>query len=767
MKSFFIVWCSLLIHYHKIAFRNLWKYKNQTLISTAGLAVGFTCFTLSVSWIRYEMTYDGFHKNAERMYYINISDERSVNGISNYTSKNLASYLKATFPEIRHTATIGKTKPGMTIEYDDVETPADFISVDSSFFSMFDIKIIEGNRDFFIFNSKNIAITKEKSLKLFGNENPLGKIITSPQLQGKYTICAIVTGISKHSNYTFDFMLNETYNGHTIIELIKDIDIDALKNKLYEHTIQEGNSVIQKMTIAPLTAMHYKDPNIPREVKFQHIVIFAISGLLLILCTLFNYLILFISRLKLRERELALRRVYGSSIKLLFALLLVEFGLVVLSAFLLSAFLIYIVFPFFQTLSNAQMELYSIYFEYFIYIIGVIFASVLIFLIIFRQRQLNVAIRKRNNRFFRRTLAITQIIISIGFIFCTAIILKQMYHLQNNDLGFAYENRGSISTGPNDIDVFHNQIRQIPEITETVIGATPLLPLQFRKKQNISDWEEKPSFAENVHINEAYISEQYTAFYEFELLDGEMLSDKDDEKYVLINESAAKAFGWHKPVGKSFDKYIIKGVVKDIYNFAPTVSAEPFYYVHSEHKNGTILFKYNEGTWRICKDKIGQILKKEYPEVSNSMIFRIISNTEEEYGKLLKSENILLKILTFVSLVCVVISIFGFVSMVLLTCEERRKEIAIRKVNGATIKDILDIFFKEYFLLLLVGAVMAFSTGYYIMKSWLEQYTRQTIINAWIYVLILLSLAFVIILCVGKKVYETSSENPAEVLKKE
>ena len=105
--------------------------------------------------------------------------------------------------------------------------------------------------------------------------------------------------------------------------------------------------------------------------------------------------------------------------------------------------------------------------------------------------------------------------------------------------------------------------------------------------------------------------------------------------------------------------------------------------------------------------------------------------------------------------------------MVSLTCEERRKSIAIRKINGATVSDILSIFAKEYFLLLLIGAVIAFPTGYIIMQRWLEQYVKQTSIPAWIYLSIILVLALVIVLSVGWQVYKTSIENPAEVVKKE
>ena len=123
--------------------------------------------------------------------------------------------------------------------------------------------------------------------------------------------------------------------------------------------------------------------------------------------------------------------------------------------------------------------------------------------------------------------------------------------------------------------------------------------------------------------------------------------------------------------------------------------------------------------------------------------------------------------LSLVSAICVLICVFGFVSLVSLTCEERRKEIAIRKINGATAGDILGMFAKEYLLLLIIGAVIAFMAGYFIMQRWLEHYAIRTNIPVWIYLSIIFAMGFVIVLCVGWQVYKSSIENPAEVVKSE
>jgi ABC-type antimicrobial peptide transport system permease subunit len=278
-------------------------------------------------------------------------------------------------------------------------------------------------------------------------------------------------------------------------------------------------------------------------------------------------------------------------------------------------------------------------------------------------------------------------------------------------------------------------------------------------------------------------SETLANFYKLKHVAGDMLTENDAEidgaRYVLINESAAKVFGWDNPVGKTLVykfstingpgafKYIVKGVIKNVYNNSSTIPVNPIMYRYDrETPTFSVLFKYSEGTWKTCREKIDRLLREKYPDayISTQTSMRIL-NLEEEYDKFLKSENTLITILTVISLVCVFVCVFGFVSMVSLTCEERRKEIAIRKINGATMKDILDLFFKEHLTLLVVGAAIAFPAGYIIMRRWLEGYVLQTTMSAWVHIAILLALMLAIVVCVGGRVYRTSRENPIEAIK--
>jgi len=784
----------MFFHFLKIAFRNLRKYKNQTLISVIGLGVGFTCFALATLWIRYEMTFDSFHRNAKNLYIVYRSVSFSLSGLSDLshnrnTSYPMSSYLKATFPEIVNAIPLRPTLPGMIVVADDVETPASIIRTDTSFFRIVDMKVLAGSRDFLIPGNNKFAITRKKAQQLFGNENPIGKTITVRHL-GEFEICAVVSDMSKRSNFAFDFIQpfseriasSQNLNDATVmtmIELLPGIDVNAFEKKLYEHHINVRDGQISGLIIKPLTKLRYIDPIIIGEVKFKHIVVFVVSGILVILCSLFNYLTLFLSRFRIRQKELALRVVCGASGSSLLAMLSVEFILTFTFAVALGCMLTQLLHKPFLALSDIQMSLPAIYLESLVYIGGIILVSLLflgLILFIFRCRSLNVSIRRTNKNMSRKISVVVQLIISIGFAFCAVIIFKQMYFLHHaGELGFSLKSRGSVSIEEplGTENVLANKLRQIPEIIEVVdAGSTmDLISPSGQSTYTASAWDDKPIAAENINIQKIDITREFIDFYHLQLSTGEMLTDFDPDSLVMLNESAVKLFGWHDPIGKRIDGITVKGVLKDIHNRAPTIEARPMLFKKGSnlprrvvYPDGQIyfvrvvLFKYHEGMWESCREKIAQLIPPEFVEHG-------IKNSEEAFNEFLKSENALLKLLSFVSTICILICIFGFVSFVSLTCEARRKEIAIRKISGATSGDILAIFAKEYFLLLFIGAAIAFTAGYYIMQRWLEHYVIRTDIPAWIYLSIVFVLALVIVLCVGWQIWRASTENPAEVIK--
>jgi ABC-type antimicrobial peptide transport system permease subunit len=158
-------------------------------------------------------------------------------------------------------------------------------------------------------------------------------------------------------------------------------------------------------------------------------------------------------------------------------------------------------------------------------------------------------------------------------------------------------------------------------------------------------------------------------------------------------------------------------------------------------------------------------MRKEFSDQGEFEInFTYMEDVFEEH---FKSERALLTLLSVMTLACILIAVFGVYSLTSLTCQQRKKEIAIRKINGAEVVDIMNIFFKEYLILLALAAIVAFPAGYIIMKRWLEGYVKQTSMDAWLFVLIFLIVFVVIVFSIVSMVWKAANQNPAEVVKSE
>ena len=251
----------------------------------------------------------------------------------------------------------------------------------------------------------------------------------------------------------------------------------------------------------------------------------------------------------------------------------------------------------------------------------------------------------------------------------------------------------------------------------------------------------------------------------FQLVEGEFFTDSDPEDLVVITESTAKLLNLKQLLGEKISVYTVKGVVKDIHNSLPTLPPKPILFITKgsfPYNPNNLIFSYEGTNWEVIKERT-----EKFHEANYSGSNYTLKSAEETYYAYFRSEEALLKLLGFASLVCVIISVFGFVSIISLTCEERRREIAIRKVNGVMQSDIHAIFYKEYFLLLLISACITFSAVDFVMKRWIENYTLQTNIPAWIYLSIIALLSVIIVVCIGWKVVKTAKENPAIVIKSE
>lgn len=775
--------CKTMIqHYFKIAFRNILKYKTQSIISILGLAVGFTCFALANLWIHYEMTYDAYHEGADRMYILCKESVFGVNGYSTSMPYPASTLLKNDFPEVEAACAYTRWVQKVDLKANDCMVETNNIQADSCFMKMFNISILAGSRDFMYSNDK-IALTEDMAMRLFGSTDVLGKEVKNYN-DDTLTICAILSNLD-HSNLSFGYWeqgeyfrrwQNDWSNGsfEIIIKLRKGTDPIAFQKKLAANETKadprDPRRVFEEIRLMPLNEYHYSSINRNQSFQFYYLILFSVAGGLVILCSLFNYLSLFITRMRIRGREIALRKVCGSSIGGVFILLSVEYLYIILLSGVLGMAFVETALPAFRKLSGVSGNIYG---ESLLYFAGILLLSLLL-LVPFAIRRSST--RNTGNKYALRKLSITfQLMIGILVTFCIIVMMKQIYYLTNTDLGWERKDIASINLlyPDNDFEAIADKIKQFSCTREVVSGHCCLLPQSSGLSQTFTNWDGKEDAVKSIDMRCLWNCEKTVSFYNLKLLAGEMVKSTETNK-IMINESAVKALGMSDPIGKKLYQQTqastIVGIIKDFHITAPTEPVQPYVLVARDILKGMgfsigkgqILIKFHDGKWKELKNRIDSMFSREYPEVR----YRLY-NTEEEYAGYLKSEDALIKLLSFVAMVCVLIAAFGIFSLITLSCEQRRKEIAVRKVNGATIRDILIMFVKEYMLLLVIAGVIAFPVGYVLMKRWLENYVEQTVISAWIYFAIFGGIMVVIFACIGWRVWQAARQNPAEVIKSE
>lgn len=784
-------------HCLKIAIRNLVKYKVQSAVSILGLAVGFVCFSLSLYWIHYEMTYDHFRQDADRIYMVRTNDEYTEGKISTRVPYSLAAYLAQHFPDIAVAAPFHLISERISVN--DKYQDAVFSSADSAWMNLMDIRIIKGNRNFMLpKDNAEIAITEEAAKKWFRTEDPIGKEVK--MLRRTKKICAIVQAENRHTNFPFDFIgnpeLGKTWWYITWSILIKvkpDTDIEELESKINANLPAELKQVtltrktgIERIILTPLSKLHYaKDFRDDKEagITFQYIIYFSIAGILIITCALINYLTLFINRMRVRQREMALRMIHGANIRSLVSLLTVEFLLLLACAVTTGFLLIEICFPSFIELTGIDTAKSSLYGEAFLFIglISIIILTAIIGLLyILYHRSLHLSLRYNTGRStgtqLRRGSIVLQLFVCLSFIGCTVLINQQLDYLRHRDLGLKIKNRGSFSVmGDMDYTPLIRKIKELPMITEVMQPDYYPIVSQLTAIGQFDNWEGLDIPIDTpVPVKLFLGKEDFFRFYDITLLAGEWLDDLSTYEDIIINESLARRMGWspQEAIGKhiiqSYITYTIVGVVKDCHYGAPTLPIPHTGFLVGEQmglmqRSAGILFKYKEGTWNECRKALEHLYQTE---CSPENILRL--NSEEEvYNNYLRSEEMLTRLLSFASLVCILTAMFGIYSLVTLTCEQRRKEIAIRKVNGATVWSILFLFFREYLIMLCIAALFAFPITYVIIKQWILNYVRQVSISPLPFILILIGLALTVIAGISWRVWKAANENPAEVIKNE
>lgn len=547
----------MLLHYFKIAWRNLLKYKTQSIISILGLAIGFTAFAFTMSWIRYEMGYDSFNPHRDQIYMVAKVDKKAIGGLAKRVPEALASYLRNTFPEVEASTMVGSSN----FQIKESVITSLFLETDTSFFSVFypDSKIQFPDplpQNDILFTTKSFYNVLKK------NEVPDSILMD-------YTI---LPERSMHSNVAYDvinirpyqvpnerFSAWAYYGRAAYIRVFPGTNIRGLQEKLDSIYIEDSMQGVMSYKLIPLKKAHYTIPDDKTNIKFGHLRIFAAVALLVILCALFNYMMLFINRIKIRNRELALRKVNGGNNRQLLALLFYEFFLVLFISLFIGGVLTELLFPFFTKLSHIDAAKGYFLLEMILYAIGILIVfGLMAFVPIlhFMKRSIRENIQPETiryagfkNRFTLISVAL-QLIIGTLLIFCTTVFFYQMWLLNDTDIGFNRHNINQINMWALRDPILLEEVKSIAGVEDAIYFPQPFLPRRGRASTNFVLDKGTPSEREQEFEFFNVDTPDFFTFFDFNLLEGRWI-EKEETGVCIINETAKKNARHRKPNRKT------------------------------------------------------------------------------------------------------------------------------------------------------------------------------------------------------------------------
>jgi putative ABC transport system permease protein len=800
----------MFFYYLKFAFRNFRRQKVFSIINLLGLSIGVTSCLLACLYIQDELKFDKHFTNTNFVY-------RLVG--NNFDGQNISYSQPAVFlplllekcPEIESGNCI--IKQVLNIGYKEkhfIENK--FIFSDSNFFKFYGWKLLAGNPENVLNAPFNVVISAKKSKELFGNEYPIGKTLTL-ELSHVLTVTGVFKDIPSQSQIEADFIASKsslkTVNSHSIeswgnfgsslyLKLIPGTNLPEVDQKigqLWNSNVlndccgEKGPNVHLKLQ--QFSEVYFQTITMNGEKMGNSIYILGfsvIAGILLIIA-LFNYINLSIAQISSRFSEAGIKKVVGASFINLFKQLLMETSMYVFMAVLLSNVFLEIILPGFNSFAGKNLE-FALFtnpvfqvFNIAIFLFTVISTSLYPAFYFARIQPLavinsgkHVFLSKSGKRsYFWDVMVITQFALAIFLIVSAFMVNKQLYFIRNTDSGFVRENIISIENGwPRALEkryqVYKEKILKLPEVTMISSG------LNVPPDRIWNFGAPKPVNGSSKRIdNCGFISVDYDYF---KVLGCKIVEGRDfdralstDSNKCIVSKTFIRKMGEKNSIGTVLDdlwdgkKREIIGVVNDI-NFNTMhdeIKPEIFFLHHNglpSHYN--ILVRFKTANTAALLEKLESIWIEMAPQEPFNYFF-IDEKFESNYRKEIQVAKIL-NVLTGVAIFLCCLGLFG---LALFVINNRTKEIGVRKINGASVIQILLMVNKPFIRWITTAYVIACPIAFWVIQLWLKDFAYKTGISWWIFVLAGLLALWIALLTASFHSIRAATRNPVESLRYE
>jgi putative ABC transport system permease protein len=797
----------MLLRTIKFTFRLIKRDKFHYGMNILGLSFGIACCLVIFLFLQHEMTYDRYHENSDRIYRIYSTYLTSGDPIRfGPTSPALGPRLKQEFPEIEEYVRIVPFRQFVFTQKEKNTTVIEnnIALADPSIFKVFSYEFILGNPETCLDNPQSIVLTQPLAQKYFGHENPIGKmlqvdgqnvlevtgVIKTPPPNSHLTIDGIVPFKSwDRDNRSLEWSMFEIF-GYTYVRLPKSYDFTSFHEKwpaFYEkYCAEDAKSYGQifKPIFQKLTDIRYDPTPIRGNVAVgsrSYLNAFFIVGIFILLLACINYINLTTARSTTRAKEVGIKKVLGSEKKTLIFQILGESFIITFLAILISFVLVEIfqsIIPV-ERLLGFDMQVNLL--KNPLLLTGILGLFVFIgltsglypalhFSAILPTKALSGILRSgKKGLLIRRILVSSQFTISLGVIVLMLFMYDQVNFMRNKNLGFIKENVVSAQIqGPateEKINTLKQELMSYPGVLSVTHGW---------------NWPGRPStglymFEGNEGIEEHNYYVLFVGYDYLETLGLELASGRDFDRQhpsdpssaVLVNETLVKALEWDNPLGKlitqnRFRTQVI-GVVKDFNYRSLHNEIEPLIIRFQPNYNNSAMIMRIQGSNVI---QTMAFLENKWKEVNPNRPFDY-GFLDEDFGRLYRADlrqNSLLKLFSYV---CVFVSLLGLFGLSSFNAIRRTKEIAIRKVHGASSVRIVAILFKEIFFMVLIAAAVVFPVSLILMNEWLKNFAYRTDLNAFLFIGTAAGALLVAFITASYHCIKVARSNPVKALRHE
>ncbi len=786
-----------------VALRNFKRDKWYSLLNILGLTIGITFSLFLIFYIKDELSYDRYNKNAERIYRIITYDKEPDKDMMKWsiTPDALAPELKKDFPEVEEAVRFNSYGKQM-LKNGDIHIYEDKIFFsDSTLFKIFTYNFIQGDPKTALVAPNSMVLTKSAAKKFFGKNNALGKSLQTDN-GDNYKITGVVEDVPKNSHLIFNVLISMSsipgkYMGdwgnfgiYTYVLLKSHADKAAFEKKmapLYDKflaPIFAKSNIKINFSAQPLLHIHlHSDLEFePEEIgSSSYIYIFGAVALFMLIIACINYMNLATARSARRAKEIGIRKVTGSTQSQLIVQFLVESLLTALFALILSIILIALLLPTFNLLSGKSITFQSLLepSTLFILIAIILFTGFAggsypaFYLSKFNPVHVlkGSLSRASGNVNLRRSLVVVQFTISMIMLICTWVVYGQLQYLRNKDVGFNKEQVLSMGVNTNNdvkgkVLAFKNEVLQNPNVLS--VSTSQSLPGQEMGLLLFS--VEVKNGYKDQGVNCYGIDKDYFKTLGMQLKKGRNFSDPADTlRSIIVNEKMVQYFGWDDAIGKkikiggdtSKNYFEVVGVVKDFNQRSLYNPIEPLLLFYRPNSSN---IQVKLGSKNIPSTITG--IEKSWKTLFSDLPFKY-TFLDQDFNSQYAADQKRGKIFTAFSILTIMITCLGLLGLIAFTTQQRQKEISIRKIMGAGVKEIVPLMTKNFILLVSISCLIAFPVAYLFMDKWLRIFTYNTGLSVTPFLLSALVVLTITMLTVIFHTVKAAVANPVKSLRTE